>query len=87
MSEELKVTNKELLEELSKRGYFASKVPPQVTGNTFVADETKVSGNKYRFAVISCTQIGSKYQQLSHLYTFYEVCRQHHIKTVFHCGD
>jgi predicted phosphodiesterase len=82
-----KLTNKQLLDELSKRGYFASKVPPQVAGNTFVADDTKVSGNKYRFAVISCTQIGSKYQQLTHLYTFYEVCRQRHIKTVFHCGD
>lgn len=87
MSEELKVTNKELLDELSKRGYFASKVPPQVTGNTFVANGTKVSGNKYRFAVISCTHIGSKYQQLTHLYTFYDVCQKRHIHTVFHCGD
>jgi DNA polymerase II small subunit/DNA polymerase delta subunit B len=82
-----KMSNKELIDELSKRGFFASKVPPQVAGNTFVADETKVSGNKYHFAVISCTQIGSKYQQLSHLHTFYDICQKRHIKTVFHCGD
>lgn len=84
---EEKLTNKELLDELSKRGYFASKVPPQVSGNTFIADDTKVSGNKYKFAVISCTHLGSKYQQLTHLYTFYDVCQKRHVRTVFHCGD
>ena len=41
-----KLTNKELLEELSKRGYFASKVPPQVSGTTFEPDITKLTGNK-----------------------------------------
>jgi hypothetical protein len=58
-----KLTNKELLEELSKRGYFASKVPPQVSGTTFEPDITKLTGNKYRFAVISCTHLGSRFQQ------------------------
>jgi len=82
-----KLTNRELLEELSLRGYFASKVPPAAGGRTFKVDVQKMSGNKYRFAVISCTQIGSKYQQMSHLYTFYSICRRRSINTVFHCGD
>jgi len=82
-----KLTNKELLEELSKRGYFASKVPPQVSGTTFEPDITKLTGNKYRFAVISCTHLGSRFQQLSHLYTFYSVCKKRGVEVVMHCGD
>ena len=88
MSEkEVKFTNKELLAELSQRGYFASKIPPQVRGTTFTPDVNKLAGNKYRFAVVSCTQIGSKYQQLSHLYTFYQICQRRKIEIVLHCGD
>jgi DNA polymerase II small subunit/DNA polymerase delta subunit B len=83
----LNITNQELLDELSHRGYFASKVPPQVTGKTFEPDVKRLSGDKYRFAVISCTQLGSKYQQLSHLYTFYSICKRRGIRVVLHCGD
>jgi predicted phosphodiesterase len=88
MTEDIsKTTNRELIQELHTRGYFVSKVPPTASGKTFKADFTKMAGNKYRFAVISCTQIGSKYQQMSHLYTFYKLCKRRRIKTVLHCGD
>jgi len=90
MSEETdlkKALNKELIAELAGRGYFVSKVPPTASGKTFEADFTKMAGRKYRFAVISCTQIGSKYQQMSHLYTFYKLCKKLRIKEVLHCGD
>ena len=81
------VSIKDLVEELKERGRFVSKVPPTMSGRTFTPNVTSLSGRKYRFAVVSCTQIGSKYQQMTHLYTFYRYCQKRRIKTVFHCGD
>jgi predicted phosphodiesterase len=46
-----------------------------------------MSGRKYRFGVVSCTHLGSKYQQLTHLYTFYKYCKRKGVDTVLHCGD
>jgi len=51
-------TIKELREELGSRGYFTSKVPPTVSGKTFKADIKPMAGRKYKFGVISCTQLG-----------------------------
>lgn len=51
-------TTNELIEELKLKGYFVSKVPPAVSGKSFTADVKKLGGSTYRFAVISCTQIG-----------------------------
>ena len=82
-----KTSNKELMAELEQRGFFVSKIPPTVSGKTFKADVRKMSGNRYRFAVISCTQLCSKYQQLTHLNTFYSICKSRGINTVLHCGD
>ena len=80
-------TNRELVSEVESRGYFVSKIPPKTGGKTFVADVKKMNGNRYRFAVISCTQLGSKYQQLTHLHTFYSICKARGINTVLNCGD
>lgn len=40
-----------------------------------------------RFAIIGDTQIGSKYAQLTHLHSFYDICAREGIKTVYHTGD
>lgn len=82
-----KVRTNDLLDVLRERGFFVSKVPPTTSGRLFKADLTKLAGDKYRFAVISCTQIGSKYQQLTHLHTFYKLCKKRGIELVLHCGD
>jgi predicted phosphodiesterase len=82
-----KATNVTLIEELKKRGYFVSKVPPTASGKTFKPDIRQMSGRKYRFGVVSCTHLGSKYQQLTHLYTFYKYCKRKGVDTVLHCGD
>lgn len=84
---EKKFTNKELIEMLKGRGYFVSRVPPTASGKTFQADFTKMAGRKYRFGVLSCSHLGSKYQQLTHLYTFYKYCKRKRVKEVLHCGD
>jgi hypothetical protein len=82
-----KVSTADLLDVLKSRGYFVSKVPPSVSGKSFKADLTKLGGNTYRFAVVSCSQIGSKYQQLTHLYSFYKLCKKRGVELVLHCGD
>lgn len=87
MTDKVVLTNKQLLDELESRGFFASKIPPTVSGKTFHFDAKKLRGKNYQFAVISCTQIGSKYQQLSHLHSFYKLCKKRGIDLVLHCGD
>lgn len=81
------VKTAKLLESLKSRGYFVSKVPPTVSGKIFKADTKKLAGRTYRFAVLSCTQIGSKYQQMTHLHSFYKLCKKRGIDLVLHCGD
>ena len=82
-----KIKTEELLGVMRERGFFVSKIPPTASGRIFKADLKKLAGDTYRFAVISCTQLGSKYQQLTHLHTFYKLCQKRGIDTVFHCGD
>lgn len=40
-----------------------------------------------RIGVISCTHIGSKYMQLTHLINFYNHCERVGVDRVIHCGD
>ena len=40
-----------------------------------------------RFAVMGDTQIGSKYAQLTHLHSFYDICEREGISDVYHTGD
>ena len=81
------VKTDELLALLQQRGYFASKLPPTVSGKSFQVDLKRLKGKVYRFGVISCTQIGSKFQQMTHLHGFYKLCKKKGIELVLHCGD
>ena len=40
-----------------------------------------------RFAIMGDTQIGSKYAQLTHLHSFYDLCEKEGITDVYHTGD
>lgn len=77
----------ELTEELRKRGFFTSKVPPQNQGLLFKTNLSRFNGKETRFGVISCTHLGSRYQQMTHLHTFYALAKERHCKYVLHCGD
>lgn len=79
------VTNGTLIKELESRGYFTSKIPPQHVGNIFKG-EVK-SGSKYKIGLVGDTQIGSKYQQMTHLYSAYEEFKKEGVDTVLHSGD
>jgi DNA polymerase II small subunit/DNA polymerase delta subunit B len=80
------ISNRELLKEVENRGYFTSKIPPQRTGKVFKGS-TKKSGKSYKIGIVADTQMGSKYQQLTHLHTFYNICKREGIDTVLHAGD
>ena len=82
-----KMSTSALLEEVSKRGYFTSKVPHSRSGLKFKADLKRWAGNVYKFGVVSCTHLGSKYQQITALHDFYALCGKIGVDTVFHCGD
>lgn len=77
-----------LLEELQRRGYIATRQKP-VSGKTYVVSEAlaRFNGKSFRFGVVSDTHLGSQYQQLTHLNTFYSYCARRKIGLVFHCGD
>ena len=40
-----------------------------------------------RFGLMGDTQLGSKYTQISHLKTFYDICKNEGITEVYHTGD
>ena len=82
-----RLTNLKILELARERGYFVSKVPKSRSGLKFKTDLKRWNGDTYKFAVISCTHLGSKYQQLTALNSFYSLCARSGITTVFHCGD
>jgi len=76
----------ELRRRLCERGYKVEKLSPDK--KDLDIDVSRLfEGDKMQFAVISCTQIGSKYQQLTHLRSFYQFIQDRDIKVVFHCGD
>ncbi len=50
--------------------------------------ESKWDGTEIiKFAIMGDTQLGSKYAQLTHLHSFYDICEKEGIKDVYHTGD
>lgn len=50
--------------------------------------DLKWDGTKLiRFAIMGDTQLGSKYTQLTHLHSFYDLCEKEGIEHVYHTGD
>ena len=78
-------SNGALLKEIENRGYFASKIPPQKTNKVF-RGEIK-TGKRYKFGVLADTQMGSMYQQMTHLHSFYKMCEEEKVDAMFHAGD
>ena len=90
MAEEItldKMKTDELINALQDRGYFASKIPPTDSGRVFKPDLSRWNGKELRFAVISCTHLGSRYQQITYLHDFYKLAKREHCEFVIHAGD
>ena len=73
--------------ELSKMGYKVEKRGLAEVDRKFKIDTSMFNGETSRFAVISCTQLGSRFQQLTFLKNFYKYIENQGIKVVLHCGD
>ncbi len=75
-----------LRQTLSKLGYKVEKLSSDKMDQTY--DLSKLfEGEVFEFAIISCTHLGSKFQQLTYLKQFYQYVESKKIKAVFHCGD
>jgi len=72
---------------LSKKGYTVLKPEPTKGDRVFTVDKSLFTGRTVKFAVVGCTQIGSKYQQMTHLTEFYKIVEDMGIKCVLHGGD
>jgi predicted phosphodiesterase len=77
----------EILKEIQQRGYYVARTPETRRGQTFIGDLSRWTGAKYTFAVVADTHLGSKYQQITHLNTFYSICAKRRIPLVLHVGD
>lgn len=83
-----KVSIDDLKNAISAKGYKVEKLGMEEVDNRFDVPSEMFEGDEVRFAVLSCTQIGSKYQQITHLHRFYKYCQEEYgIKSFFHCGD
>lgn len=78
-----KIDDRELLEEINRRGYLTIKkdIKQDQIYKFPDLDETITIG------VVSDTHLCSMYQQLTHLEHFYEECAKRGITKVFHAGD
>ena len=80
-------TEAEMREKLSQLGYKIVKLSPDKMDRKFIIDPTMFDGDKYQFGVVSCTHLGSMYQQLTYLKNFYQLCQDRGIKVMLHAGD
>lgn len=87
IEEKDQLTEEQMREELSKRGYKVEKREEAKTDRKVKIDTSIFAGDKYKLAVISCTHLGNKWQQLTHLKSFYQYIQDEGIQIVLHCGD
>jgi len=85
--EVLRFTEEEMRKELSTRGYKVEKIEEAKTDRRFKVDTSIFEGDTIRIAIIACTQLGSKYQQLTYLKDFYKYAQDQGTKIFLHCGD
>lgn len=77
------MTEQDAIALLQGSGYRVSIDRPQEQRIKLAPKKTK----HHRFGVVSDTHMGSKYQQLTYLHEFYDLCSKEGIDTVLHVGD
>lgn len=82
-----RLKDQEISKALCARGYKVERIVPDETGRKTKIDPKYFDGKKIQFAVISCTHFGSKFQQITHLHSFYQYAQSKGIEIVFHAGD
>jgi DNA polymerase II small subunit/DNA polymerase delta subunit B len=82
----IQYTDDILINQLQDRGYFVTK-DAQQQDYLFQLDIDPFQGDRYRIGVVADTQLGSRYQQLTHLHSFYKHCQEENVNIVLHGGD
>lgn len=77
---------KELIAEAEKRGYRILRKRPGEPTKLFKIDH-RFEGNEFSVGVVSDTQLGSKYQQLTLLHEAYDLFSSRGVVQVLHAGD
>jgi len=75
--------DQELLEELGRRGYLSVKQRIPKLDMTYKLPVQKT----FEIGIVSDSHLGSKYQQLTHLTHFYDLCAKRGIKIILNGGD
>lgn len=81
------LTPQAMAAKLSQLGYAVERLSQDKMDRNFVVDPSLFEGDTYKVGVVSCTHLGSKFQQLSHLRNFYQRCHDQGVKVVLHTGD
>jgi predicted phosphodiesterase len=76
----------DLIQKIQAQGYFVTK-GAQKSDYDFNLSLDPFKGDEYKIGIVSDTHLGSRFQQLTHLHTFYKMCQEEGIDTIFHCGD
>lgn len=79
----VELSESELIDRLQALGHRVSIDRPQEKRVKLAPKSVK----HHRFGVVSDTHMGSKYQQLTYLHEFYDLCKKEKIDTVLHVGD
>lgn len=82
-----------VIEDIKNQGYNVQRVGEEIKiSNIIVPSENKVTqpwnGERViRFGLIGDSHINSKYVQLTHLHSLYDIYQREGIETVYHTGD
>lgn len=76
----------EVIAQLQAEGWTVTK-DNKIHGHTVEVDLGRFAGKPSKFAVLSCTHLGSRWQQITHLHTFYSYAYKQGVRTFLHCGD
>lgn len=82
-----KISDDLMMRELSSRGFRVEQMAPEKTARRVRIDPKLFEGEAKKFGVVSCTHLGSKYQQLTHIRSFYAYAQDQGCKVIFHAGD
>ena len=79
-----------LEEKIKELGLSEAQVVKFLQGEKRPAPKSikkRLSGNKFKFGVVSDSHLGSKYEALDELHTFYERCKNEDVSFMVHGGD
>jgi len=80
------LTEEQAIKLLSQRGFSIVKNPTKPQ-KTVTIDINTFKGDKVKIGMIGDTHLGSQFQQLTHLKTFYQLCAEEDIDHIIHAGD